>query len=115
VLPKSTKSRDSQRIWNTRPVTGSENSVSGPCTGRNTHCTHLAIVWRTSEMAKPVDKYAFTATLLTMSCLITLFFFLPAGVKVWSRLTPDSNNLIWQDRCLTKVRGPSSTCFEKNE
>jgi hypothetical protein len=50
-----------------------------------------------------------------MSCLITLFFFLPAGVKVWSRLTPDSNNLIWQDRCLTKVRGPSSTCFEKNE
>ncbi len=56
VLPKLIKIHVSPRIRNTRPVTGSENSVSGTFTGSSTHCAHLAIVSRTSEIAKLVEK-----------------------------------------------------------
>lgn len=76
VLPKSAevnKGTCSQRIGNTRPVTGSENSMSGPCTGSNTHFAHFTIVSRTSEIAKLVEKLASSANLLISSCLITLF------------------------------------------
>jgi hypothetical protein len=96
-----------------RALTGSVKTVSGPCTGNNTHCKHFVIDSRMSEMANPVEKYVVTATLLNTSCFFTLFSILTARVEVWSRLTPDSNNLIWRDCCLTESEQALVGSFKK--
>ncbi len=96
-----------------RALTGSVKTVSGNCTGYKIHCKHFVIDSQMSEMANPVDKYVVTATLLNTSCFFTLFSILTARVEVWSRLTPDSNNLIWRDCCLTESEQALVGSFKK--